>query len=219
MTSSPSPASKAPLIGPPDLAGRLVGGTLTGFLVLYGEVQFLLVHVPKGAVELQAALSAGSATPSTEGEAPGVPMDYHTEVNSVAHMSRRGLHPGANLDETAPDAELAEMLADKFHFVVPLKKRPSAQAPYSERISVGRARNKDIVLRHASVSKFHGWFEAKPDSLDYTDAGSRNGTMLNGKRIGRREPVSLTHGDLLTFGKVVGSICSPAILWKTINQR
>src|SRR5688500_18771120 len=46
-------------------------------------------------------------------------------------------------------------------YVVPICKR--AEASFLHQVSVGRARNHDIVLRHRSVSKFHAWFEVTQD--------------------------------------------------------
>ncbi len=43
--------------------------------------------------------------------------------------------------------------------VIALEKRDDASGPFPSRVSIGRARNADIVLRHESVSKFHAWFE------------------------------------------------------------
>ncbi len=38
----------------------------------------------------------------------------------------------------------------------------SEDSPYSDRFSVGRARNCDIVLRYASISKLHAHFRSLP---------------------------------------------------------
>ena len=68
------------------------------------------------------------------------------------------------------------------YFAVPVRKRDDSDALFMGRISIGRARNKDIVLRHSSVSKFHAWFEADDsENLHLCDAGSTNLTHVNGQ--------------------------------------
>src|SRR3954469_22725095 len=44
--------------------------------------------------------------------------------------------------------------------VLPIRK--AAGNPYPDRISIGRARNCDIVVRHESVSKLHAHFRRRP---------------------------------------------------------
>jgi hypothetical protein len=61
-----------------------------------------------------------------------------------------------------------------------------------DRISLGRARNCDIVLRDPSVSKLHAHFRVKDDGkFDLVDRLSENGTEINGARL---LPTSLRRG-------------------------
>lgn len=71
---------------------------------------------------------------------------------------------------------------------------------FDSKIMVGRARNNDIILRAPKVSKLHAVFI--PDGKgDYrlSDMESRNGTILNGRRLKRKEQAKLQTGDIVLF--------------------
>ena len=85
------------------------------------------------------------------------------------------------------------------------------------RVSVGRAHNKDIVLRHSSVSKFHAWFEVEPECMYVSDAGSTNLTRVNDETIEPRTRVVVAPGDAVRFGALETVLCSPETLWSYLN--
>lgn len=93
-------------------------------------------------------------------------------------------------------------------YVVALQKRSNAFLHF---ISVGRTRNHDVVLRDPSVSKFHATFALEGEKLVVKDAGSRNHTYVNDRKLA--EPSELVAGDRVRFGAVNGVICSPSSLW------
>jgi pSer/pThr/pTyr-binding forkhead associated (FHA) protein len=81
----------------------------------------------------------------------------------------------------------------------------TADNPWRNRISVGRARNNDMVIRDRSVSKLHAHFSFDEGGHALlTDAGSRNGTRVNGERIQGSDAVALVSGDELRIGRVEG---------------
>lgn len=103
---------------------------------------------------------------------------------------------------------------------MPLQKRDEGDAAFMDRISVGRAQNKDIVLRHPSVSKFHAWFEVDASqSVRVFDSGSTNRTQVNRRPIEPRTSVAVATGDLVQFGAVETVMCSPEMLWWCVNRR
>jgi len=84
-----------------------------------------------------------------------------------------------------------------------LKVVKAGDSPWSNRVSIGRARNNDIVVRHRSVSKLHAHFFVDDDQgMSLADAGSRNGTRVNGRRLAANETVLLAANDELRFGSV-----------------
>jgi pSer/pThr/pTyr-binding forkhead associated (FHA) protein len=94
------------------------------------------------------------------------------------------------------------------------------------RVVIGRARDCDVPLPTGlgflEVSRRHCELEVGPPSARVRDLGSRNGTLVNGQRIGQRAPGprpvqaekspwhSLKNGDELRLGEVVFRVGLPA---------
>jgi FHA domain-containing protein len=78
----------------------------------------------------------------------------------------------------------------------------AAGNPYPDRVSIGRARNCDVVLRNPSVSKLHAHFRVDQPKLELVDIDSQNGTRVNGRPSPPHQPVVVTPGDILMFGTV-----------------
>jgi pSer/pThr/pTyr-binding forkhead associated (FHA) protein len=85
----------------------------------------------------------------------------------------------------------------------------SGRNPFQDRISLGRATNNDVILAHPSVSKVHAHFLGEdldgplgPSELRLQDAGSKNGTGINGRAVIKGPPVQLRAGDSLKFGDI-----------------
>jgi pSer/pThr/pTyr-binding forkhead associated (FHA) protein len=94
-------------------------------------------------------------------------------------------------------------------FLIEVKK--SARNTWLDWISVGRATNNDVILRHPTVSKLHARFhvegerdaEGKPRGKHLlTDVKSTFGTRVNGGELEASKPVALKNGDYIMFGKV-----------------
>ena len=64
-------------------------------------------------------------------------------------------------------------------------------------LSIGRAPHSDFVVDDATVSRHHAVLRRTPEGWELCDAGSTNGTRLNGWRIDR---AALHPGDELTLG-------------------
>jgi FHA domain len=84
--------------------------------------------------------------------------------------------------------------------VLPVAK--AANNPYADRISVGRARNCDIVIREPSISKLHAVVRVDGETMAIVDIGSQNGTYLNGRRLSTNEAAPLACGDEIVLGNV-----------------
>ncbi len=77
--------------------------------------------------------------------------------------------------------------------------------------AVGRAPDCRIVIHDAAVSRHHALILVDSSgSVSIKDLDSKNGTLVNGRRIGR-SPVKVTRGVELAFGAVVASIISPKV--------
>ncbi len=78
--------------------------------------------------------------------------------------------------------------------------REGERVPLSSDVStVGRRGDNTIAVSHASVSGHHAELRMEGQRVFVSDAGSTNGTRVNGAKIGRHE---LAHGDRIAFGSV-----------------
>jgi hypothetical protein len=68
---------------------------------------------------------------------------------------------------------------------------------------VGRSRESDIFLVDPSVSRNHALLDVRGGNLVVRDAGSTNGTFVNGERVQLR---ALRIGDRVAFGKTEMSV-------------
>ncbi|MGH3716905.1 MAG: ATP-binding cassette domain-containing protein, partial [Micromonosporaceae bacterium] len=75
---------------------------------------------------------------------------------------------------------------------------PSATYRATERTRIGRAPDNDIVLDDLQVSRYHAELRVTPHGLQLVDLGTRNGSFVNGQRVGQAE---LRVGDTVGFGR------------------
>jgi pSer/pThr/pTyr-binding forkhead associated (FHA) protein len=68
----------------------------------------------------------------------------------------------------------------------------------NDRCTVGRARDRDLVLTQANISRRHARFERRGEGWQIVDEGSDNGTFVNGCAISRPTPIGIN--DTLQFG-------------------
>jgi FHA domain len=183
------------------------------FTAAYGDANFLLVKLDDPTGELEAGLAAQQTSQSRSASNLNV-LGFHTVVADLNENPRAM----AKDDPSGVGvAELRRRLSQARHFAITLEKRVH-DGSYQDRVSVGRARNKDVVLRHPSVSKFHAWFERDASGVwCVADAGSKNGTRANSSDVAVRELAKVKPGDVLRFGSVEVMLCSADSLWKTLR--
>lgn len=109
-------------------------------------------------------------------------------------------NPGG--DETQVTNAVSPMveLAQPHHRVISLIK--SDRNPFSGMITVGRARNNDVRINSAQVSKIHCFFHQKEDKWWLEDNSSTNGTLLNDEIVAGKTERPLQSGDEVTFGGI-----------------
>jgi hypothetical protein len=91
--------------------------------------------------------------------------------------------------------------------------------PYPDRISVGRARNCDIVMRDPSVSKLHAHLKlGDAGRLDLIDLGSANGTRVNGRVVEANTPEWVAPGDVILFGTVHARLVDADALFDLLQE-
>ena len=178
-------------------------------LTRHGDAHLLLVRVPEGDTEFELGLAAGES--SAGPGAPG-PLPFRTALQAPPRAGR------SDSERREDPVALWRFVETHRHVALPVRKRADSDALFMGRISIGRARNKDIVLRHSSISKFHAWFEADDsENLHVCDAGSTNLTHLNGKPIEARARAAVEPGDALRFGSIETVVCSPTTFWACLD--
>jgi len=203
-------------VSPAELVEAAVNRDIAGFLNLYGDTLLLLVRIPPGDAEL--ALGLGSTAVRGSNGTPvkpvAEPIEFHTVMQTGPNLLRSAPRAGSKEDPKA----LASHLFEGEHFAIPLRKRGDADALFMDRISVGRARNKDVVLRHRSISKFHAWFEVDDlGKFHVTDAGSKNFTRVNGETLASRVRTPVEPGGTIRFGSLDCVLCTPRTLWTALR--
>lgn len=99
------------------------------------------------------------------------------------------------------DSEAEYPTPDGDDEIIPLVK--GGVNPYAEKLIIGRARNCDVVLRNASVSKVHAEIEVTgANAGEIVDRGSRNGTYVEEERLDPGSKFRVRSGDVLRFGGV-----------------
>src|SRR6266542_3674815 len=75
-------------------------------------------------------------------------------------------------------------------------------------VSIGRSSSNDLVFNHLSLSRHHARVIQKEGRFFVEDAGSRNGTFLNGVRLRQTSP--LKAGDVIQVGEILIRFVEPA---------
>ncbi len=93
---------------------------------------------------------------------------------------------------------------------------------WKRHISVGRAPNNDVVIRHHSVSKLHAHIRhatyqgSQPDAptpLLLEDVGSANGTLIGSQELDEGVAVIIQDRAQVTFGEVVCEVLEASSLF------
>lgn len=75
---------------------------------------------------------------------------------------------------------------------------------FGDKITLGRAKNNDIVIRSDRISKVHcALTPIGKGHYEIQDMKSRNGTFLNGNKLEPNKPTKLNSGDQIGFWKFV----------------
>jgi hypothetical protein len=122
------------------------------------------------------------------------------------------LTESAALDDVASFVDTASRYG---HDVVNKRKLPEVdirpillEAPgkLDGRVTIGRDRKSDIYIPHPRVSSLHACFTLAGGLLSLSDAGSKNGTGVNGARLAAYKNVPVDVGDTIRFGPVSATI-------------
>ncbi len=189
-----------------------------GELVEECEARFVMVlPIGDGSSELAQGLSASNPARSGERAALGfrtLQGDASSMLAATTKRPSRAFTAAHFWDVPGAYVPIPRHLLEVACHVIPIRKR--SEVSFLGRISIGRVNGHDIVLQHASVSRFHAWFEVSADGQLYVgDAGSRNYTYVNGERVSDRTRV--LPGAKLTFGLLETHIYTLESFWKALH--
>jgi len=71
----------------------------------------------------------------------------------------------------------------------------------------------DAYRKNLTLSRWHGWFDRRPDGLFVTDRAKSMGLARNGRPLPKETEVLLKHGDILTVGQD-GAILQIGLAWE-----
>ncbi len=161
----------------------------------------LLHLVPRGAAAFAAEVGGWVLVGQVAEMAPG--WAFRTASGKGAHAVR------------APTGEVEAILDEGWAALV-IKKRPGNG--FADTIFIGRATSNDVRVAHTSVSKLHARVRRIGDGLFLQDAGSSNGTLVNGDVVAAGVDVALVHGDVVRFGSIVLQCFEPLRLHGVLER-
>ena len=184
----------------------------------------LVLRVPDDEQELIWGLNQvyGAEAADVVTEQPKV-LDFHTAIAGASGGGAAAARSGSSAQISAVRTgvrgfgleDLMSWISVARCFAIALEQREGA---FTGRISLGRARNKDLSLRSQNISKLHAWFEYDPaGKLLVADAGSKNGTKVGGVRLQPREPVPVANGTEVRFGPLEAMVCSLEQFWEVAS--
>lgn len=68
-------------------------------------------------------------------------------------------------------------------------------------IAVGRTPDNDVTIAESSISARHCFLRVLGSEVSLTDAGSTNGTLINGVKLPPKKPQKVVEGDVITMGR------------------
>lgn len=113
-------------------------------------------------------------------------------------------------EPSATEADQAKLLSELSaapQIIVPLRQLEGRQS-----FLLGRGPQCALSLSDPSVSSEHARVHVQPGGVRIEDAGSKNGTRLNGRRLEVGDVPWLQPMDQVTFGRIRAFVCDPRAL-------
>jgi pSer/pThr/pTyr-binding forkhead associated (FHA) protein len=111
------------------------------------------------------------------------------------------LTPVESEDEDATEFPFPEDELEPGQALVQVKRGPNAGSTFlldADASAVGRSTESDVFLDDVTVSRKHATFERRAGEWFVRDAGSLNGTYVNGEQV---DETKLAGGDLVQIGR------------------
>lgn len=101
-----------------------------------------------------------------------------------------------------------------------VEKVPGRMNPFAMGVTIGRVESNDIVVDDGSVSRFHAWLQhdERTQAWTVTDAESKNGTFVDGRKLAGKERAVLNDGSELRVGDVALRFMLPDALIAFVDR-
>jgi hypothetical protein len=135
--------------------------------------------------------------------APGALVRFRAETTSAgtggSTLTLDEDEDDSTIEETVPIDRLGPEGGRELE-LFPIAKKPGASFP--DRITIGRTSNNDIVIPEHSVSRLHAYIRPQGDGFVFADAGSKNGSWLQGEKLAARKEKPLVARAIVRVGEV-----------------
>jgi hypothetical protein len=104
--------------------------------------------------------------------------------------------------------------------VMLVEKAPGRNNPFAMGVTIGRVESNDIIVDDRTVSRFHAWiqYDERLQAWQITDAESKNGTWVNGKKLAGKQRVTLAGGAEIKLGDVLLRFMLPDALLAFVDE-
>lgn len=140
----------------------------------------------------------------------------HTVVRVEIPQERSGT--GEFVTMAGPRPERLASLGTQVEVERLIRVRKRDGNPFALMITIGRAQNNDIHLHSKDVSKFHAYLTEGEEGWRITDAGSTNGTFLNGVQLSKGVSVALELEAPLILGSTQVTLLQGRSLYDYLLQ-
>lgn len=86
-------------------------------------------------------------------------------------------------------------------------------------ISLGRTPDNDVTIAESSISARHCFVRVLGAEISLTDAGSTNGTLVNGVKLAPKKAHKVVEGDVITLGRFNLGFHTTRGFIKTLRER
>jgi len=145
-------------------------------------------------------------------------------VGKFAEIKHRTKTYTPPLGHIGDDLVVESKVLEVGRFVVEMKKH--ANNCWADWISIGRAANNDLSIKHPTISKLHARIHVEQITAEkevitrhwLTDTGSTIGTVVNKERLGNSTPHLIESGDSIGFGGVECVFVDAARLFEELKK-
>jgi hypothetical protein len=124
-------------------------------------------------------------------------------------------HTTVDTDENVEPASVSMRLPSVVFAI-----RPKPLNTAAQRVTLGRSSVCDVVLPFAAVSKVHAYLsKLGPHLWQIEDAGSTNGTSVDGAEVKQNRRAPLRDGSMISLGKVKARFLLPVSFCAELRSR